>query len=192
MLLSVLLQALSGHADLQGAGAFTSLVQYPDLMWFSVISVLHWCTWDQAPSVSHCPGFSVGCTNSCTLHRVQTRCLVNMHFSTVSLHYLAIHLSDPGNLEVQLLQLWFSTHDTGATSQFSSGFICAAIPSPLHALAFPSVEQAPLYSHVFVKQVVVRTQRSVILSWTNLFWPRHLSRICFLGTFWCHIWGMYS
>lgn len=36
-----------------------------------------------------------------------------------------------------LLQLWLSTHDTGATSKFSSTSICAANPSPLHARAFP-------------------------------------------------------
>lgn len=93
---------------------------------------------------------------------------------------------------IALLQLWLSTRGTGATSQFSSGSIYAANPSPLHALTFPSVKWAPLYSHVFVKQVVVRAQSSVVLTWMNIFWPRHLSRIGFLGTFWCHIWGMYS
>lgn len=74
-----------------------------------------------------------------------------------------------------LLQLWLSTPDTGATSQFSSPSICAANPSLLHNLAFPYVKWTPLYSRVFVKQVVVRTQSSVVLTWTNVFWPRFAS-----------------
>ena len=30
------------------------------------------------------------------------------------------------------------------------------------------------------------------LTWKNIFCPRRSSGICFLGTFWCHIWGTFS
>lgn len=159
----------------QGAGTFTSLVQYPDLMCFSVISVLDWRTWDQAPGVVHSPGFRVGCTLSCTLYRVQTRCLVNMHFfqclTSLSCHLPFWSRERGSTFVIALLQPWLSTHDTGATSQFSSGSICAANPSPLRARAFPFMKWAPLYSGVFVTHVIVGTQSSVVFTWTNIFWP---------------------
>lgn len=101
-------------------------------MCFPVILVLHWCTWDQAPSVIHSPGFSVGRTFSCTLCRVQTRCLVNVHFCSVSHHYLAIHLSDPENLEVRLWQHYCSCGLAHMTQEQPPSFL--PLPSVLQIL----------------------------------------------------------
>lgn len=138
-------------------------------MCFSVISVLPWCTWDQAPSVVHSPAFSVGCAFSCTLFRVQTGCLVNMHFSSVSHHYLAIHLSDPEKLEVGLWQHYCSCGLAHMTQEQPPRFL--PVPSVLQILHLCVLQLCFLWNGHLCTQVSL---------WSRL-WSEHRAQSFLLG-----------
>lgn len=149
---------------------------------------------DQAPDTIHSWGFSVGCTHSYALYAVQARCLLDMCFVSVSCRYLAIHLSDIKNIKVcpcRLLQQGLSTPDTGATPRVLPAPPPLANPLPGCASALPSVKWAPLYSPVPVTHSEMGTQSPAFCIGRSRFCPRNSSRICFLGTLWCHI-GRFS
>ena len=93
---------------------------------------------------------------------------------------------------IALLQPWLSTCNTGATPSGSSLFhLCWQI---LHlcVLQLFLLWNGHLCTHLALKHVVIRAQSSVFLTWKNIFCPRHSSGICFLGMFWCQVWGTFS